>query len=92
MAVQYFALHWFKCEYVSVGNANMECILVLQEKCAQYWPSDGSVVHGDISIEIKREEENESYTVRELLVTNNRVRKRPHPASPPSRFLFHSTF
>lgn len=52
----------------------MECILVLQEKCAQYWPSDGSVVHGDISIEIKREEENESYTVRELLVTNNRVR------------------
>ncbi|KAM8757889.1 receptor-type tyrosine-protein phosphatase alpha [Acanthopagrus schlegelii] len=46
-----------------------------QEKCAQYWPSDGAVVHGDISIEIKREEESESYTVRDLLVTNNRENK-----------------
>ena len=46
----------------------------LQEKCAQYWPSDGAVVYGDVSIEIKREDESESYTVRELLVTNNRVR------------------
>lgn len=58
----------------SIGNANTERLLIRQEKCAQYWPSDGSVVHGDISIEIKREEENESYTVRDLLVTNNRVR------------------
>ncbi|KAJ3602094.1 hypothetical protein NHX12_029853 [Muraenolepis orangiensis] len=46
-----------------------------QEKCAQYWPSDGAVVYGDVSIEIKREEENESYTVRDLLVTNNRENK-----------------
>uniref|UniRef100_A0A7N5ZVR5 Receptor-type tyrosine-protein phosphatase alpha n=1 Tax=Anabas testudineus TaxID=64144 RepID=A0A7N5ZVR5_ANATE len=46
-----------------------------QDKCAQYWPSDGAVVHGDISIEIKREEESESYTVRDLLVTNNRENK-----------------
>uniref|UniRef100_A0A8C9Y4Q8 protein-tyrosine-phosphatase n=1 Tax=Sander lucioperca TaxID=283035 RepID=A0A8C9Y4Q8_SANLU len=46
-----------------------------QEKCAQYWPSDGVVVFGDISIEIKREEESESYTVRDLLVTNNRENK-----------------
>ncbi|KAG7494636.1 receptor-type tyrosine-protein phosphatase alpha [Solea senegalensis] len=46
-----------------------------QEKCAQYWPSDGLVVYGDISIEIKREEESESYTVRDLLVTNNRENK-----------------
>uniref|UniRef100_A0A672HB17 Receptor-type tyrosine-protein phosphatase alpha n=1 Tax=Salarias fasciatus TaxID=181472 RepID=A0A672HB17_SALFA len=46
-----------------------------QEKCAQYWPSDGVVVYGDISIEIKREEESESYTVRDLLVTNNRENK-----------------
>uniref|UniRef100_A0A7N8X896 Receptor-type tyrosine-protein phosphatase alpha n=1 Tax=Mastacembelus armatus TaxID=205130 RepID=A0A7N8X896_9TELE len=46
-----------------------------QEKCAQYWPSDGVVVYGDISIELKREEESESYTVRDLLVTNNRENK-----------------
>jgi hypothetical protein len=32
------------------------------------------VAYGDVSIEIKREDESESYTVRELLVTNNRVR------------------
>uniref|UniRef100_A0A8C7ZVQ1 Receptor-type tyrosine-protein phosphatase alpha n=1 Tax=Oryzias sinensis TaxID=183150 RepID=A0A8C7ZVQ1_9TELE len=46
-----------------------------QEKCAQYWPGDGVVVYGDLSIELKREEENESYTVRDLLVTNNRENK-----------------
>ncbi|XP_028970101.2 receptor-type tyrosine-protein phosphatase alpha isoform X2 [Esox lucius] len=46
-----------------------------QEKCAQYWPSDGGMVCGDISIELKREEESESYTVRDLLVTNNRENK-----------------
>ncbi|KAL3059049.1 hypothetical protein OYC64_011059 [Pagothenia borchgrevinki] len=46
-----------------------------QEKCAQYWPSDGAVVYGDISIEIKREEESESYTVRDLVVTNSRENK-----------------
>uniref|UniRef100_A0A3Q0R335 Receptor-type tyrosine-protein phosphatase alpha n=1 Tax=Amphilophus citrinellus TaxID=61819 RepID=A0A3Q0R335_AMPCI len=46
-----------------------------QEKCAQYWPSDTAVGYGDISIELKREEENESYTVRDLLVTNNRENK-----------------
>ncbi|XP_034095474.1 receptor-type tyrosine-protein phosphatase alpha isoform X2 [Gymnodraco acuticeps] len=46
-----------------------------QEKCAQYWPNDGAVVYGDISIEIKREEESESYTVRDLVVTNSRENK-----------------
>ncbi|XP_061118457.1 receptor-type tyrosine-protein phosphatase alpha isoform X2 [Conger conger] len=46
-----------------------------QEKCAQYWPSDGALVCGDISIELKREEESESYTIRDLLVTNNRENK-----------------
>ncbi|ROL47481.1 Receptor-type tyrosine-protein phosphatase alpha [Anabarilius grahami] len=46
-----------------------------QEKCAQYWASDGVMVCGDMSIELKREEESESYTVRDLLVTNNRENK-----------------
>ncbi|XP_043556947.1 receptor-type tyrosine-protein phosphatase alpha isoform X2 [Chiloscyllium plagiosum] len=46
-----------------------------QEKCAQYWPSEGSVSYGDITIEIKKEEECESYTVRDLLVTNTRENK-----------------
>uniref|UniRef100_A0A3B1J3G7 Receptor-type tyrosine-protein phosphatase alpha n=1 Tax=Astyanax mexicanus TaxID=7994 RepID=A0A3B1J3G7_ASTMX len=46
-----------------------------QEKCAQYWSSDGVMVCGDLSIELKREDECESYTVRDLLVTNNRENK-----------------
>ncbi|KAG9467137.1 hypothetical protein GDO78_015545, partial [Eleutherodactylus coqui] len=43
-----------------------------QEKCAQYWPSEGIMSVGDITIELKKEEECESYTVRDLLVTNTR--------------------
>lgn len=54
-------------------NKNLSLPHYLQEKCAQYWSSDGVMVCGDMSIELKREEESESYTVRDLLVTNNRV-------------------
>ncbi|KAG8453294.1 hypothetical protein GDO86_000073 [Hymenochirus boettgeri] len=46
-----------------------------QEKCAQYWPSEGTMSFGDITIELKKEEECESYTVRDLLVTNTRENK-----------------
>lgn len=53
--------------------------MLSQEKCAQYWPSDGSVSYGDITVELKKEEECESYTVRDLLVTNTRVRVWPSP-------------
>ncbi|XP_010126949.1 PREDICTED: receptor-type tyrosine-protein phosphatase alpha-like [Chlamydotis macqueenii] len=49
--------------------------MLSQEKCAQYWPSDGSVSYGDITVELKKEEECESYTVRDLLVTNTRENK-----------------
>lgn len=56
--------------------------LSLQEKCAQYWPSDGLVSYGDITVELKKEEECESYTVRDLLVTNTRVRRLGGGASP----------
>nr|XP_023658787.1 receptor-type tyrosine-protein phosphatase alpha-like isoform X2 [Paramormyrops kingsleyae] len=43
-----------------------------QEKCTQYWPTEGTLVCGDMAIELKREEVCENYTVRDLLVTNNR--------------------
>lgn len=46
-----------------------------QEKCAQYWPSEGIMSVVDITIELKKEEECESYTVRDLLVTNTRENK-----------------
>ncbi|KAK1803696.1 hypothetical protein P4O66_021099 [Electrophorus voltai] len=45
------------------------------EKCVAYWPRDGVMVCGDMAIELKRDEECESYTVRDLLVTNNRENK-----------------
>lgn len=32
-------------------------VMLPQEKCAQYWPSDGSVSYGDITVELKKEEE-----------------------------------
>nr|XP_058893669.1 receptor-type tyrosine-protein phosphatase alpha isoform X3 [Kogia breviceps] len=47
----------------------------IDEKCTQYWPSDGLVSYGDITVELKKEEECESYTVRDLLVTNTRENK-----------------
>lgn len=56
--------------------------LSFQEKCAQYWPSDGLVSYGDITVELKKEEECESYTIRDLLVTNTRVRWLVDEASP----------
>ncbi|XP_073467100.1 receptor-type tyrosine-protein phosphatase alpha isoform X2 [Aquarana catesbeiana] len=46
-----------------------------QEKCVQYWPSEGTMSFGDITMELKKEEECESYTVRDLLVTNTRENK-----------------
>ncbi|XP_058841650.1 receptor-type tyrosine-protein phosphatase alpha-like [Acipenser ruthenus] len=46
-----------------------------QEKCVQYWPSESTLSCGDITIELKKEEESESYTVRDLLVSNNRENK-----------------
>uniref|UniRef100_A0A673G3T4 Receptor-type tyrosine-protein phosphatase alpha n=1 Tax=Sinocyclocheilus rhinocerous TaxID=307959 RepID=A0A673G3T4_9TELE len=49
-----------------------------QEKCAPYWPSDGVMVCGDMSIELKREEESESYTVRDLLENKSRAVRQFH--------------
>uniref|UniRef100_A0A8C2C3Y5 Receptor-type tyrosine-protein phosphatase alpha n=1 Tax=Cyprinus carpio TaxID=7962 RepID=A0A8C2C3Y5_CYPCA len=49
-----------------------------QEKCAQYWSSDGVMVCGDMSIELKREEESESYTVRDLLENKSRAVRQFH--------------
>uniref|UniRef100_A0A672NCK0 protein-tyrosine-phosphatase n=1 Tax=Sinocyclocheilus grahami TaxID=75366 RepID=A0A672NCK0_SINGR len=60
---------------ISLREVWRECYNRDHTKCAPYWPSDGVMVCGDMSIELKREEESESYTVRDLLVTNNRENK-----------------
>ncbi|XP_027763682.1 receptor-type tyrosine-protein phosphatase epsilon-like, partial [Empidonax traillii] len=39
------------------------------EKCCQYWPSEGSVTHGDITVEIKSDSLLDAISVRDFLVT-----------------------
>ncbi|EOA99338.1 Receptor-type tyrosine-protein phosphatase epsilon, partial [Anas platyrhynchos] len=42
-----------------------------QEKCFQYWPSEGSVTHGDINVEIKNDNLLDAISVRDFIVTYN---------------------
>ncbi|XP_010191009.1 PREDICTED: receptor-type tyrosine-protein phosphatase epsilon-like, partial [Mesitornis unicolor] len=42
-----------------------------QEKCCQYWPSEGSVTHGEITVEIKNDSLLDAISVRDFLVTYN---------------------
>ncbi|NWW36421.1 PTPRE phosphatase, partial [Panurus biarmicus] len=42
-----------------------------QEKCCQYWPSEGSVTHGEITVEIKSDSLMDAISVRDFLVTYN---------------------
>ncbi|NXP38033.1 PTPRE phosphatase, partial [Leiothrix lutea] len=44
-----------------------------QEKCCQYWPSEGSVTHGEITVEIKSDSLMDAISVRDFLVTYNQV-------------------
>ncbi|KFQ16523.1 Receptor-type tyrosine-protein phosphatase epsilon, partial [Leptosomus discolor] len=40
-----------------------------QEKCCQYWPSEGSVTHGEITVEIKSDSLLDAISVRDFVVT-----------------------
>ncbi|XP_069095818.1 receptor-type tyrosine-protein phosphatase epsilon isoform X1 [Pleurodeles waltl] len=42
-----------------------------QEKCSQYWPTELSVSHGEINIELKTDSLMDSISVRDLMVTYN---------------------
>ncbi|XP_064370450.1 receptor-type tyrosine-protein phosphatase epsilon isoform X1 [Dromaius novaehollandiae] len=42
-----------------------------QEKCFQYWPSEGSVTHGEITVEIKNDSLLDAISVRDFIVTYN---------------------
>lgn len=46
---------------------------ILQEKCCQYWPSEGSVTHGEITVEIKNDSLLDAISVRDFIVTYNQV-------------------
>ncbi|CAF89865.1 unnamed protein product, partial [Tetraodon nigroviridis] len=57
------------------GSLTLLCPISCRKNAPSIGPVTGQSVYGDISIEIKKEEENESYTVRDLLVTNTRENK-----------------
>ncbi|XP_033005302.1 receptor-type tyrosine-protein phosphatase epsilon isoform X4 [Lacerta agilis] len=42
-----------------------------QEKCFQYWPSEGSVTYGEITIEIKSDSLADAISVRDFLIMHN---------------------
>ncbi|XP_077206220.1 receptor-type tyrosine-protein phosphatase epsilon isoform X2 [Paroedura picta] len=42
-----------------------------QEKCFQYWPSDGSVTYGAITIEIKSDALADAISIRDFLITHS---------------------
>ncbi|XP_019411831.1 PREDICTED: receptor-type tyrosine-protein phosphatase epsilon isoform X2 [Crocodylus porosus] len=44
-----------------------------QEKCFQYWPSEGSVTHGDINIEIKNDSLIDAISIRDFIITYNQT-------------------
>ncbi|XP_014323794.2 LOW QUALITY PROTEIN: receptor-type tyrosine-protein phosphatase epsilon-like, partial [Myotis lucifugus] len=61
-----------------------------QDKCYQYWPTEGSVTHGDITIEIKSDALSEAISVRDFLVTCNQPQARQEEQTRAVRqFHFH---
>uniref|UniRef100_A0A3B3YJH0 Receptor-type tyrosine-protein phosphatase epsilon n=1 Tax=Poecilia mexicana TaxID=48701 RepID=A0A3B3YJH0_9TELE len=45
-----------------------------QEKCFQYWPSEGSITFGDYTVELKLETRGETFTRRDMVLSNKPVR------------------
>ncbi|KAJ6668977.1 hypothetical protein lerEdw1_007786 [Lerista edwardsae] len=46
-----------------------------QEKCFQYWPSEGSVVYGEIAIEIKNDSLADAISIRDFLITHSQEKQ-----------------
>lgn len=45
-----------------------------QEKCFQYWPSEGSVTFGDYVVELTGDTQCETFTLKDMVVTHRPVR------------------
>lgn len=54
-----------------LGDLNF--CFIPKDKCYQYWPTEGAVTHGDITIELKSDTLSEAISVRDFLVTFNQV-------------------
>ncbi|XP_077114504.1 receptor-type tyrosine-protein phosphatase epsilon isoform X1 [Ranitomeya variabilis] len=46
-----------------------------QEKCCQYWPSEGAVTHGEITIESKSDRLLEAISIRDFLATSSQEKQ-----------------
>lgn len=46
----------------------------LQEKCFQYWPSEGSVTFGDYTVELTADTQCETFTLKDMVLTSRPVR------------------
>ncbi|XP_069755759.1 receptor-type tyrosine-protein phosphatase epsilon isoform X2 [Narcine bancroftii] len=46
-----------------------------QEKCSQYWPSEGSITYGAYTIELKNDNIADAFSLRDLTVTNTTENK-----------------
>uniref|UniRef100_A0A8C4DHC1 Receptor-type tyrosine-protein phosphatase epsilon n=1 Tax=Dicentrarchus labrax TaxID=13489 RepID=A0A8C4DHC1_DICLA len=49
-----------------------------QEKCFQYWPSEGSVTFGDYTVELTGDTLCETFTLKDMVLTYRPVRKSQH--------------
>lgn len=68
-AILHRTLQVLAAEYYETQNF----IFSPKDKCYQYWPTEGSVTHGDITIEIKSDTLSEAISIRDFLVTFNQV-------------------
>ncbi|XP_056677042.1 receptor-type tyrosine-protein phosphatase epsilon-like [Monodelphis domestica] len=62
----------WKCHTILMLMEVQECE---QEKCFQYWPAEGSMTHGQIHIELKRDTISKAISVWDFLVTFNQEKK-----------------
>ena len=46
-----------------------------QEKCFQYWPSEGSVTFGDYTVELTGDTQCETFTLKDMVLTYRPVRQ-----------------
>ncbi|XP_077585587.1 receptor-type tyrosine-protein phosphatase epsilon-like isoform X2 [Stigmatopora nigra] len=49
-----------------------------QEKCFQYWPSEGSVTFGDYTVEMSGDSRGETFTLKDLLLTCRQENRSQH--------------
>ena len=60
------------CESMGVC-ARTYCVCALQEVCYQYWPSGGSQMFGEFTVQLLGQEDQTGFVLRNFTVTNSKV-------------------